>query len=198
LAAAGAVLVDPIEIPNLNRLLATRTAPPDDEAFGVWARRSKSFPYASFAEFQSRPEYAAARPGARGTSNIPPFDAEAHYQHLKAQDELMTNVLKVMADNQLDAIVHKTVEHQPTLIREGINPPYHNGRGAAHLNTFLIYAASLTVPAGFTSDQLPVGITFFGRPYGEPTLFKLGYAYEQSTLHRIPPASAPAHFLHEP
>ena len=39
-------------------------------------------------------------------------------------EELMFAVLKVMADHKLDAIVHKTVEHQPTLIKDGINPPY--------------------------------------------------------------------------
>jgi len=59
-------------------------------------------------------------------------------------------------------------------------------------NTFLVYAASMTVPAGFTSDGLPVGITFFGRPYSEPMLLKLAYAYEQATRHRVPPKTTPA------
>jgi len=59
------------------------------------------------------------------------------------------------------------------------------------LNTFLIYAASMTVPSGFTSDNLPVGITFFGRPYSEPVLLKLAYAYEQATRHRRSPPSMP-------
>jgi hypothetical protein len=38
-------------------------------------------------------------------------DAMKHYQWLMAREELMTNLLKVMADNRLDAIVHKAVEH---------------------------------------------------------------------------------------
>ena len=42
-----------------------------------------------------------------------------------------------MAESQLDAIVHRTVEHQPTLISEGVGPPYYNGRGVTHINTFL-------------------------------------------------------------
>ena len=50
----------------------------------------------------------------------------------------------------------------------------------------------MTVPAGFTADNLPVGITFFGRPYDEPTLLKLAYAYEQATRHRAPPKTTPA------
>jgi Asp-tRNA(Asn)/Glu-tRNA(Gln) amidotransferase A subunit family amidase len=103
----------------------------------------------------------------------------------------MTNVLKVMADNQLDAIVHKSVEHSPTLIKDGVNPPYISSKGAAHLNTFLIFAASISVPAGFTSEGLPNGITFFGRPYSEPSLIKYAYAFEQATHHRVPPKTTP-------
>jgi Asp-tRNA(Asn)/Glu-tRNA(Gln) amidotransferase A subunit family amidase len=109
-----------------------------------------------------------------------------------ARDELMLEIMKVMADNRLDAIVHKSVEHTPTLIKDGINPPYVNQKGAPHLNTFLVYAASMVVPAGFTPEGLPVGITFFGRPYSEPTLFKLAYSYEQATKHRRAPKTTPA------
>jgi hypothetical protein len=37
----------------------------------------------------------------------------------------------------------------------------------------------------------PIGITFFGLPYGEPTLIKLAYSYERATHHRIPPPTTP-------
>ena len=121
-----------------------------------------------------------------------PTDAAKFGDYLKARGQLTTAILKVMADNRLDAIVHKTVEHQPTLIKDGINPPYVSQKGVPSLNTFLVFVSSITVPSGFTTDNLPVGITFFGRPYSEPELLKLGYAYEQATHHRVPPKTTPA------
>jgi amidase len=47
----------------------------------------------------------------------------------------------------------------------------------------------ITVPMGFVRG-LPVGLSFFGRAWSEPTLIKFAYAYEQATKHRRPPTFA--------
>ena len=99
----------------------------------------------------------------------------------------MVGFLKMMADLSLDAIVYKSVEHQPTLISDGIGPPYVNAKGSTHLNTFLVYVPAISVPAGFTEDGLPIGITFMGRPYSDALMVKLAYGFEQATLHRRAP-----------
>jgi len=44
----------------------------------------------------------------------------------------------------------------------------------------------ITVPMGFV-DELPVGISFFGRAWSEPILLEIAYAYEQGTLYRKAP-----------
>src|SRR5256714_5707405 len=49
---------------------------------------------------------------------------------------------------------------------------------------------NINVPAGF-SHNLPIGISFFGRAYSEPTLIKIAYAYEQASKHRRPPQFIP-------
>jgi Asp-tRNA(Asn)/Glu-tRNA(Gln) amidotransferase A subunit family amidase len=188
LTKAGAVVVDPVVVPRLNELLARRGAGGGEETgdgAAVYFARNPTSKFKTMADVRNSPDYAQVmrRPSNRRL--------EAGLSEAAARDELMIAIMKVMADNRLDAIVHKAVEHTPTLIRDGINPPYVNQKGAPHLNTFLIYASSMVVPAGFTAQGLPVGITFFGRPYSEPTIIKLAYAYEQATRHRRPPTTTP-------
>lgn len=195
LEAAGAILVDPVVIPNLKDLLAKRAGGPDaDESFKVYFGRSANPPFKSREEVLQAPDFAHVFPYAQERLRGHPgvlADESRHYQYLLARDELMNNLLKVMADHQLDAIVHNSVEHQPTLIAEGTNPPYVNMKGVPHLNTFLVFVPTITVPAGFTSDNLPIGMSFLGRPFSEGTVIKLAYSYEQETLHRRPPESTP-------
>jgi len=196
LKAAGAEVADPIAIPRLNELLATRSMGGGGGGSGIdggaiYFARNPNSPFQNTRELMADPRYKLAR---KWTSQEPRNLAKAPegMSYEKAREELMTAVLKVMADHKLDAIVHVSNEHPPTLIKDGINPPYVNMKGSPHLNTFLIYAASIAVPAGFSEDGLPGGITFFGRPYSEPTLIKFAYAYEQATHHRIPPKTTPA------
>jgi amidase len=50
---------------------------------------------------------------------------------------------------------------------------------------------SIAVPAGFSFGELPVGISFIGTRWAEPTLIKLAYGYEQGTRHRHAPRFLP-------
>ncbi len=40
---------------------------------------------------------------------------------------------------------------------------------------------SITVPCGFSEDQLPIGLQFVGRPFDEGTVLRAAHAYEQAT-----------------
>src|SRR5262245_1056173 len=190
LKAAGAEIVDPIVIPKIKELLAKRTGGPGetDQSFKNYYGRSANPPFRTPAEVIASPDFAKVVKRSQDRFVRKP-DAAKHYESLKAQDELMTIFLKVMADHKLDAIVHKAVEHQPTLIKDGIAPPFVDQKGAPHLNTFLVYTPTIVVPAGFTRDNLPAGVCFIGRPYDDGNLIKFAYAYEQATHHRRPPAS---------
>ena len=48
----------------------------------------------------------------------------------------------------------------------------------------------ITVPAGF-HFELPLGISFYGRAWSEPMLFRLAYAFEQATKSRRVPTFIP-------
>ena len=49
-------------------------------------------------------------------------------------------------------------------------------------NTFnLASATAISVPCGFSSENLPIGLQIGGRPGGEETVLKVAHAYEQST-----------------
>jgi amidase len=193
LKAGGAEIVDPIVIPKIKELLAKRSGGPGetDQSFKNYYGRSAHPPFKSREEVIASPDFAKVVKRSQERFKRNP-DATKHYESLRAQDELMSTFLKVMADHKLDAIVHKAVEHQPTFIRDGVTPPFVDQKGAPHLNTFLVYVPTIVVPAAFTRDHLPAGVCFIGRPYDDGNLIKFAYAYEQATHHRRPPASTTA------
>jgi amidase len=50
----------------------------------------------------------------------------------------------------------------------------------------------LTVPAGYADNgQLPIGMSFFGTAFSEPSLIAMGYAFEQATHARRAPTFLP-------
>jgi amidase len=50
----------------------------------------------------------------------------------------------------------------------------------------------LTVPAGYADNgQLPIGMSFFGTRFSEPSLIAMGYAFEQATHARRAPTFLP-------
>jgi len=167
LESAGATIVDPVEIPSLNELLDQRAGSGAAESFALWMSRSQNPPFRTQDELFAHPQHAEILSRKHGNQPAS-FKTTTHYEYLVARDQLMANLLQVMADNELDVIVHKTVEHTPTLIRDGIAPPYVNHKGAPHLNTFLIDVPSVSVPAGFTSEGLPWASPFSGARTATP------------------------------
>jgi Asp-tRNA(Asn)/Glu-tRNA(Gln) amidotransferase A subunit family amidase len=127
--------------------------------------------------------------------------AELGYlQLLLAKEELRQNVFARMADQRLDAIAYATFDYPPlriaadALTRTDVDL---TGLGNNRRLSPVIGFPAITVPAGFTSDGLPVGLELMARPFSEPLLLRLAYAYEQGTHHRKPPSSTPALVLRD-
>jgi amidase len=118
-----------------------------------------------------------------------PEDDPDYFRRFAAREEFTRTVVNVMAANGLDVLVYPSVQ---------VPPPSFAGRRRWTTLTFptntLIasqtWMAAMTVPAGFTEEGLPVGLEFVAKPYDEPTVFRLGYAFEQATKHRRAPEVA--------
>lgn len=93
---------------------------------------------------------------------------------------------RTMDRHRLDAIVAPT-QGPPWLIDLINGDP----TGVASSTTPAAVAGypSITVPAGYAFG-LPIGLSFIGRAYAEPTLIRLAYAFEQATRVRRPPTFA--------
>jgi aspartyl-tRNA(Asn)/glutamyl-tRNA(Gln) amidotransferase subunit A len=73
---------------------------------------------------------------------------------------------------------------------EGATPAYVRLSAPANVTGL----PSLSIPAAFTADGLPLGVQIIGKPFAEPEILQFGYALEQSTdvVGRIAPVVAKA------
>ena len=87
-----------------------------------------------------------------------------------------------MDKHQLDALV------APSGGPAGKTDPIYGDRGVGGSSSPAAVAGypNITVPVGHVFG-LPVGISFFGRAYSEPTLLKIAFAFEQATRARKRP-----------
>ena len=88
----------------------------------------------------------------------------------------------VMDKFKLDALIAPT--GGPAWVTDLINGD-HFGGGSSNAAAVAAYP-NINVTAG-NLFGLPVGISFFGRAWSEPTLIKLAYSFEQATQARKPP-----------
>ena len=101
-----------------------------------------------------------------------------------------TAIAGIMDAEDLAAIVYPTSPRRPG--RADIAPAASGGGGrSATRYANLTGFPDLIVPAGFTGEGLPVGLSFLGRAFDEPRLLALGYAFEQATGARRLPVHTP-------
>ncbi len=101
------------------------------------------------------------------------------------QEMLKDEVVALMEKYRLDVLVHPF---------KSMPPPRHLERGVDQDNPLSSVTGlpAVLVPAGYTKKENgPIAIEFLGRPFSEPMLFKVAYAYEQVSKNRKTPASTP-------
>ena len=193
--SAGAVLVDPVEIASLGKF--------DDSELDVLlyefkhdlnaylAAAGPSAPVRSLKELIAFNEKYADRELAYFGQDLlekaqkkGPLTDKAYLDAL-GKNHLLTRAQGIdaaMDKHRLDALVAMTAG--PSWLIDLIDGDHDTG-GSSSLAAVAGYP-NINVPAGFVFG-LPVGISFFGRAWSEPTLIKIAYAFEQTTRVRKPP-----------
>ena len=197
--AAGAVIVDPADIPTAARL--------EDCEFEILlyefkaglnaylAAQKPSAPVHSLTEliaFNTR-EQAREMPffgqeilvmaEKKGPLTSPAYRKALATCRTRART---AGIDAVMTRLRLDAIVAPT--GSPAWPIDLVNGDHF--LGASSTPAAVAGYPSVTVPAGFAYG-LPVGVSFIGRAWSEAKLIQFAYAYEQATRHRKPPQFLP-------
>ncbi|KAK9817271.1 hypothetical protein WJX72_012093 [[Myrmecia] bisecta] len=98
-----------------------------------------------------------------------------------------TALIQSMDNAKVDAIIYPGWSNPPRLIGDYDSPLGDNSQYIPPSTG----APGMVVPMGYSSRGLPAALQMVARPFDEPTLFTIAYAYEQLTKHRTPPPSFP-------
>ena len=206
LEAAGATIVDPADIPfgawagaEFPALLCEFKT---DIATYLRTYTGPSYPKTlqDLIDFNNEhPELESGAPESNWNSAIFDLaqetggrDAACAAQRAIATPGARAAIDDLMAAEDLDAIIAPT--NGPAWVTDPVN-----GDLGGDFSTFIGSSgppavagyANVTVPAGFVGP-LPVGVSFIGGRWDEPTLIGLAYAFEQATQVRVPPEFIPS------
>jgi len=191
LRAAGAVIVDPFDIPDFDRLR---------KATGFCSRfrydlknylktRGATAPIHSLDEVVAGKRYLAMNEeamqwamsvdGPPGAQNPPCVDVQGDPRRRQFLDA----VVAAMDRAKVDAIIYPSWTNPPRKLGDLASPHGNNSPVIApHTGQ-----PAITVPMGFTRGGLPLGLQLLARPFDEGKLIEYAYAYEQATHYRRPP-----------
>jgi Asp-tRNA(Asn)/Glu-tRNA(Gln) amidotransferase A subunit family amidase len=182
----GAGIVE-IPFPGLEELLQNTSVINAEFKFDLADFLSKypAAPVHSLAEILQGGAYHPAVEGVlRRASETASRDAESYRATLARRTAAREAVLAAMHDNGITAFVYPTLRRKPASI----------GQPQAGSNCQLSAATglpALSMPAGYTTDGLPVGMDLLGGPWTEPALLKVAYAYERLVAPRRAPKTTP-------
>jgi amidase len=199
LRQAGATLIDPVRIPSadalkrdpaelivlvhefkrdLNAYLATRAGVPAQSLAEVIA----------FNRAHAERELPFFDQEMLILAESDPFSEEVYRAALARGRRLagQEGIDAALVEHRLDALIAPS--GAPAGLIDLVNGGFHRGDSTS-LAAMAGYPI-LTVPAGFWFG-LPIGLSFIGAAWSEPTLIRLAYAFEQATQARRPPPLRP-------
>jgi Asp-tRNA(Asn)/Glu-tRNA(Gln) amidotransferase A subunit family amidase len=185
--SAGAEVVDPFVIPEFGRLTK-----------GIWcdmfrhdlnnylASLGDNAPIKNLLEVYNKGLFATPNKMRIFHALEVPLQEEPACKDLYTEPKNVAfreAVFKAMADQNVDFIIYPTWSNPPRKLADFKSPagdnsqliPPHTGM------------PGVSIPMGYTYDNLPAGLQIVGRNFDESNLIRVAYAYEQATLHRRSP-----------
>ncbi|HUE88071.1 MAG TPA: amidase family protein [Vicinamibacterales bacterium] len=184
---AGAEVND-VVVPGLDDLLRDSSLIGSDFKFDLmeYLARSDHPPVRSLTDILNRGLYHAALETTFRTRNTPDTrETDATRRARIKQAALRQVTLAVIDEQRLDALVYPTLRRRPARIGDAQGGT--NCSLSAHSGL-----PALSVPAGFTTDEVPIGLEFLGPAFAEAELLSLGYSLEHALSLRRAPFSTPA------
>jgi len=190
LRAAGAEIVDPFVVPEFEGWVPQHH--PLSEVRAAIERYLAStgavFPK-TLAEIVAAGEIPPLPAmSLRGPAGAPPRREDPIVGKLEADEaRLRAAFLQAMDAARIDALVLPVATFPPKLNGDRNTTP----AGATTWIGSGLHWPAAVVPMGYTYEDLPSGLQIMGRPWSEPLLIEIAYAYEHATHHRKPPPIVP-------
>ena len=186
----GAEIVDPFTVPEFG-MFGPRPHPLSEVRAAIeryLAQTGPAFPKSLAEIVAARRFHPLHEVMLSATAVAPPPREDPVALKLEADEARMRECyLQAMERARLDALVLPVAAFPPKLNGDRETTP----AGATTWIASGLHWPAAVVPMGYTYEDLPSGIQFIGRPWSEPLLIGVAYAYEQATLHRKPPATVP-------
>ncbi|HEV8362376.1 MAG TPA: amidase family protein [Gemmatimonadaceae bacterium] len=188
MGALGAEIVD-VTIPDFDSLLAASSVINYEFKWDLidYLSRVPNAPVKSLREIIDHGMHHDALDATfRVRDTVQTRDSEGYRKAVAKQDTIRHRLIALFDSLRLDALVYPTMQRRPAIVGEP------QAGSTCQLSSHCGFPA-LSLPAGFTSDGLPVGLELLGRPFSDTRLVAFAYAFEQAPggVRRRPPATTP-------
>jgi Asp-tRNA(Asn)/Glu-tRNA(Gln) amidotransferase A subunit family amidase len=191
LRKAGAEIVDPFTVPEFEQFPA-RPHPQSEVRAALeryLATTGPSFPKTIAAVVATEKFHPLHEVGLKAAAVAPAPAIDPVVRDLEAFEIRMREAyLAAMERARIDALILPVASFPPKLNGDRNLTP----TGAITWIASGLHWPAAVVPMGYTYEDLPSGLQIIGRPWSEPLLIEVAYAFEQATHHRKPPASTPS------
>src|SRR5271166_809067 len=187
---AGAKIIDPFVIPEFDQFPPSLHPLSEVRAAieRYLARTGPIFPKSLSDIMASGKFHPLHEVGLLVTASAPTPDEDPVVQQLEADEARMRIAyLAAMDEKRIDVLAFPTATYPPKLNGDRNTTPAGTLSGIASA----LHWPAAVVPMGYSHESLPSGLQLIGRPWSEPILIEIAYAYEQATRHRVPPSTVP-------